>query len=72
MTQKSSLRIENCESDTKSRLQSNHFPVIADLKIKFKKPDPPKAPPIKYNKKSVWKDKVQLNQAIQEWIDVQT
>ena len=36
MTKKTNIKITNCETDTKSQLRSDHFPIIANLNIKFK------------------------------------
>ena len=37
MTNKSNIKIENCETDSKSSLQSDHYPVTAEMKIKHVK-----------------------------------
>ena len=39
MTRRDNIRIEDCETDTKAQLQSDHYPVMAQMKIKFKRPE---------------------------------
>ena len=39
MTRRDNIRSEDCETDTKAQLQSDHYPVMAQMKIKFKRPE---------------------------------
>ena len=67
MTRRNNIRIEDCETDTKAQLQSDHYPVIAQMKIKFKKQSSKPEQIKTYNKKSVWKNKESLYNALAEW-----
>ncbi len=62
------ITVTDCHTDTKSRLDSNHYPLIATLKVQFRnvKKTEPGAP--KYNDKSVWRDKEKLNKTLVELI----
>ena len=56
--------ITDCTTDTKADLDANHYPLMATLKVKFRKLKPtPKATP-KYDDKNVWKNPQKLNETI--------
>ena len=56
LTRHGNTRITDCETDTHSALMTDHYPIIADMKILFR--DRPENPHklYRYNNKSIWKD----------------
>ena len=65
ITQKSCLTITDCETDTKSILLSDHFPIIAEMNIKFRQKTEKYIIGNKHQGKSLWKNKEGVNSILQ-------
>ena len=57
MTQQGNVRITDCETDTKSRLLTDHYPVIAEIKIVFREKREERKKTFRYNDRCIWKNK---------------
>jgi hypothetical protein len=68
ITKKGCIRILNCESDTTSLLNSDHFPVIASDRTKFKAIHKTQQTNQRYSNNTLWKDKAKLNADGTHWI----
>ena len=66
MTKRTNIKITDCESDTRSQLRSDHYPIIADLNIKFRTIKQTNDKEVIYNKKKRWTDQVLLNNMLAE------
>ena len=67
MTKKANIKITNCETDTRSYLRTDHYPVIADLKVKCRTNRQEKSKKkIVYNKKKEWTNPQHLNDMLDE------
>ena len=61
------MRIRNCESDTTSLLNSDHFPVIASDRTKFKAIHKTQQTNQRYSNNTLWKEKAKLNADGTHW-----
>ena len=63
------ITISDCTSDTYSMIESKHYPLLATMKVKFRKLKPLiKATP-KYDEKGIWKDARKMNNIIRDMIN---
>ena len=61
ISKKGHIRITNCETDTAALLRSDHYPLMASYRMKFKPENNRSEANHKYNSNSLWKDKDRLN-----------
>ena len=66
MTKRTNIKVTDCETDTKSQLRSDHYPIIANINVKFKATKQTKEKEIMYNKKKRWTDQALLNNMLDE------
>ena len=57
----------DCETDTKSLLNSDHYPVIASCRIKFTAVQKIRHSQHRYNNTALWKNKVKLNEDLRRY-----
>ena len=62
------VTITDCFTDIRARLDSNHYPMIATMKLQFNNLKKEEASTPKYCDKTVWRDKERLNKKIAELI----
>ena len=69
ITAKNNLKVMNCETDTKIELDTDHYPIVAEIATKFRALKYTAQKIHKYEEKSLWKNKEKLNELIQELKD---
>ena len=62
------MTITDCFTDVRSKLESNHYPMIATMRLQFNNLKKEEASTQKYSDKTVWRAKERLNRNVAELI----
>ena len=67
--QEPAATITDCETDTNITINTDHYPMLAKTSVKFRRINKEQKEIYRYNDKTIWKDKEQMNKTITELLN---